>query len=42
MQKTKEITNYEFSKNREFEEIIFDITNNETVQKMKNYKKSIK
>lgn len=38
MQKTKEITNYEFSKNREFEEIIFDITNNETVQKMKNYK----
>lgn len=38
MQRTKEITCYEFSKNREFEEIIFDIVNNETVMKMKNYK----
>lgn len=38
MIETKEITNYNFTSIREFENIICDLVNNETVQKMKYYK----
>lgn len=38
MLETKELIHYDMTDMREFEEIIRDITNNETVQKMKNYK----
>lgn len=38
MLKTKEIASYDTCDKREFESIISDLINNETVQKMKNYK----
>ena len=38
MQKTKELITKDISNLREFESIIYDITTNETVQKMKEFK----
>ena len=38
MLETKEFTGYNICDKREFELIINDLVNNETVQKMKNYK----